>query len=152
MCNFSLFVPLCRGGDGNGGFGFFQGFRRSFGGLGPFWGSLPPPPTLVGPKYFHSPEKFQRTSTLGVQRYLIIRRTLNNFKDFDLNTCHKKVLRITHHFLCICLLWRQHFMKHTHWVWWIYQKFYMGTVLGGSVFRATIYFLRWPHKPKPIKL
>ena len=36
-------------------------------------------------------------------------------------------------------------------VWCIYQKFYLETVLGGSVFRVTVYDLRWPHKPNPLK-
>ena len=29
-------------------------------------------------------------------------------------------------------------------------KFYMVLVLGGSVFRVTVYELHWPHKPKPL--
>ena len=30
------------------------------------------------------------------------------------------------------------------------SKICMGSVLGGSVFRVTVYDLRWPHKPKPL--
>ena len=36
-------------------------------------------------------------------------------------------------------------------VWCTYQKFYMGTVSEGLVFRATVSDLGWPHKPKLVK-
>ena len=42
-----------------------------------------------------------------------------------------------------------HLLSHYFWGWWIYYRFYMGSVLGGSVFRATTYDLWWPHKPNP---